>query len=116
MDAPTAEHIAALKHLVRYIAGARSHGCFFGRGEPDGTGYSDSDLAGRMGMTVRAPLVSYPVSWQSHKQRVVALSACEAAEYSLMSRTMALPGYMLIIWNIHRKAADSRSVYEQVTM
>jgi hypothetical protein len=33
MDAPTTEHIVALKHLLRYIGGARSDGCFFGRGD-----------------------------------------------------------------------------------
>jgi hypothetical protein len=48
MEAPTTKHMAAVKHLLRYISGTQNLGCFFGRG--DGSmvliGYSDSDLAG----------------------------------------------------------------------
>ncbi|XP_066342332.1 secreted RxLR effector protein 161-like [Miscanthus floridulus] len=48
MEAPTTEHWSAVKHLLRYIAGSRSHGCVYRRGEGalELIGYSDADLAG----------------------------------------------------------------------
>lgn len=48
MEAPTTEHWGAVKHLLRYIAGTRSHGCVYRRGEGalELISYSDADLAG----------------------------------------------------------------------
>jgi hypothetical protein len=85
MEAPTTEHMATMKHLLRYISGTRNLGCFFGRGDGSMvlTGYSDSDLPGDRDDSKSTSglmffLGSSPVSWQSQKQRVVALSSCEA--------------------------------------
>ena len=78
--------MVAVKHLLRYIAGTIDYGLLYskhGNGELHLCGYSDSDLGGDVddrksttGMIFF--LGNMPVSWQSQKQRVVALSSCEA--------------------------------------
>jgi hypothetical protein len=100
MESPTTEHMAAVKHLLRYLAGTRTHGCFYGRGGGDLKliGYSDSDLAGdRDDSKSTSGLIFFlgsgPVSWQSQKQRVMALASCEA-EY-IAAATAACQGLWL---------------------
>lgn len=85
MEKPASDHYGAVKHLLRYVAGTLDHGCAYEHGEGALwlTGYSDSDHAGdtddRKSMTgVIFFLGKSPVSWQTQKQRVVALSSCEA--------------------------------------
>jgi hypothetical protein len=70
MEAPTTEHMAVVKHLLRYISRTRNLGCFFGRGDGSMilTGYSDSDLAGDRDDSKSTSglmffLGSSPVSW-----------------------------------------------------
>ena len=50
MEAPTTEHWAAVKHILRYIKGTTNFGCVYLREKRNETvellGYSDSDLAG----------------------------------------------------------------------
>ncbi|BAH93902.1 Os07g0439900 [Oryza sativa Japonica Group] len=72
------DHQAAVKHVLRYIAGTWHHGVHYARkqdGKPALHGFSDSDMAGDLD-TRRS--TSSTVSWQSTKQKVVALSLCEA--------------------------------------
>jgi hypothetical protein len=84
MEAPTTEHHAAVKHLLRYIAGTTNLGCkYTADGEEKLTGYSDSDMAGDVDDRKSTSGVLYmlgnnPVTWQSTKQKIVALSSCEA--------------------------------------
>jgi hypothetical protein len=84
MEAPTTEHLAAVKHLLRYIAGTRTYGCRYTRGgDRELMGFSDSDMAGdvddRKSTTgIFFSLGASPITWQSHKQKIVALSSCEA--------------------------------------
>nr|XP_020191935.1 uncharacterized mitochondrial protein AtMg00810-like [Aegilops tauschii subsp. strangulata] len=67
--APASDHYAAVKHLLRYVAGTLDHGCAYGRGEGalELTGYSDSDHAGdsddRKNTTGVIFLGRSPVSW-----------------------------------------------------
>jgi hypothetical protein len=91
MENPTTEHLSAVKHLLRYIAGTRSYGCVFSRkeGSPKIVGFSDADHAGdidnRRSTTGSLFLIGdSPVTWQSQKQQSVALSSCEA-EYMAAS-------------------------------
>ncbi|WVZ54857.1 hypothetical protein U9M48_005601 [Paspalum notatum var. saurae] len=85
MEKPTDEHLLAVKRNLRYIAGTIHYGCFYRREEeePALVGYSDSDhgadLDGRKSTTgVLFFLGSNIITWQSQKQKVVALSSCEA--------------------------------------
>ena len=87
MEAPTEEHQAAVKRILRYVAGTAALGIHYKRGDkkklPLLHGYSDSDLAGDVNDRKSTGGVIYfigdgPVSWQSCKQKVVALSSCEA--------------------------------------
>ena len=100
MEAPASDHYAAVKRLLKYIAGTIDYGCAYvrGKGTPELTGYSDSDHAGdiddrRSTMGVLFFLGGSPVSWQSQKQRVVAISSCEA-EY-MAATTAACQGIWL---------------------
>jgi hypothetical protein len=48
MEAPTTEHMSAVKHLLRYITGTIDHGCIY-TSAPDSAnlvGFSDADMAG----------------------------------------------------------------------
>jgi hypothetical protein len=93
MEAPTSEHLAAVKHLLRYIAGTLSYGVTYrrGQGRQELLGYSDADLAGDVddrksttGMVFF--LGRSPISWHSQKQHVVAISSCES-EYIAAATT-----------------------------
>jgi hypothetical protein len=74
-----------VKKILRYIAGTLQYGLRYGRrtGMTRLVGYCDSDLAGDIDTrkSTRGALFFLDkclVSWQSLKQRVVALSSCEA--------------------------------------
>ena len=87
MEAPREEHLVAVKHILRYVAGTRGWGVRYcvGRGKKKLklVGYSDSDMADDVddrkstnGMICF--LSGGAICWQSTKQKVVALSFCEA--------------------------------------
>ena len=48
MEEPTTEHLAAVKRILRYVAGTVEYGCRYTRlnGGARLIGYSDSDMAG----------------------------------------------------------------------
>ena len=102
MENPTEEHLLAVKHILRYVRGSPTLGCFYRR---EGTervrliGYSDSDLAGDIddrksttGMIFY--LGSSPITWSSQKQKTVALSSCQA-EY-IAAAAAACQGIWLV--------------------
>nr|AAU90089.1 putative polyprotein [Oryza sativa Japonica Group] len=101
MENPGAEHWAAMKHILRYVAGSLNIGLKFRKGEekfPRLVGYSDSDMAGdvddRKSTTgVLFKLGENLITWQSQKQKIVALSSCEA-EY-IAATTAACQGIWL---------------------
>jgi hypothetical protein len=79
------EHILALKHLLRYLQGTRSHGLVLGQKDapyPTFRALSDSDWGvgdGRKSISgFFIMLGDSPLSWSSKQQVVVALSSCEA--------------------------------------
>jgi len=85
MQRPTAEHLQAVKRVLRYVAGTLDFGLHYKRapGTAHFVGYCDSDLAGDVDSSKSTNgtlffLGDYLVSWQSVKQRVVALSSYEA--------------------------------------
>jgi len=100
MESPTAEHLAAVKRILRYIAGTIDYGCHYKKtgAELKLLGYSDADMAGDIDTRKSTTGVlfyygSSLVSWQSQKQKVVALSSCEA-EY-IAATTAACQGVWL---------------------
>ena len=88
---PTAIHLKAALHVLRYLKGTRNLCIVYKRQEQKVTivGYSDSDWASdpndRKSCTGYIFMVhGGPVSWTSHKQTTVALSTMEA-EYMALS-------------------------------
>ncbi|KAK2630796.1 hypothetical protein QOZ80_UnG0725510 [Eleusine coracana subsp. coracana] len=101
MEEPHAEHLAAVNHILRYIAGTCNMGLWYARKKNQQhvlMGFSDSDLAGdidsrRITSGVIFFLGDSAVSWQSAKQKVVSVSSCEA-EY-IAATTAACQGAWL---------------------
>ncbi len=85
MENPTTEHMSAVNQILRYVKGTINLGCTYRKGK-EGLilrGYSDSDMAGDVDdRKSTTGMVFYlgpnPISWNSQKQKVVALSSCEA--------------------------------------
>ena len=83
-----------MKRLLRYVKGMVDHGIVFPKTGGSGlqlTVFSDADMVGDMNgrrstSGVLVFLRSVPISWLSLKQKVVALSTCEA-EYVAVART-----------------------------
>jgi hypothetical protein len=85
MQRPTAEHMAALKRVLRYVADTVNYGYFYrqGKGGARLIDYNDSNYSGDIDNShstsdVLFFLGSSLVSWHSLKQRMVAMSSCEA--------------------------------------
>lgn len=101
MEAPTSQHMAAVKHILRYVSGTVGYGCCYkwhDALEPELVGYSDSDLAGDVDdRKSTSGMVFYLgaslITWASQKQKIVALSSCEA-EY-IAAATAACQGMWL---------------------
>jgi hypothetical protein len=85
LERPTEEHLQAVKKIIRYITGTLEYGLRYGRwtGTAGLVGYCDSDLTDDIDTRKSTTgalffLGKCLVSWQSLKQRVVALSSCKA--------------------------------------
>jgi hypothetical protein len=85
MEAPSSLHWGAVKQILRYVRGTLSYGCRYkrGTGAPELVGFSDSDLAGDVNDRKSTSGVVFflngsTVTWTSQKQKVVAISSCEA--------------------------------------
>ena len=86
MEAPGKEHWTAVKRILRYLKGTVGYGYKYRRGgemQPMLLGYSDSDYAGDVEDRKSTTGVVYflgksMVTWSSQKQKIVALSSCEA--------------------------------------
>jgi hypothetical protein len=99
MEAPIAEHLTTVKRILRYNSGTLHFGCFYQKGrEAKLVGYSDSGLAGDIDTRKSTSGILFflgnnVITWQSQKQKVVALSSCEA-EY-IVATTAACQGVWL---------------------
>jgi hypothetical protein len=88
LEEPHEDHMAMVKHILRYVAGTLEFGLIYKRKKNAEDwfqleGFSDSDFAGdvedrKSTSGVLFFLGEMPITWQSNKQKVVALSTCEA--------------------------------------
>ncbi|XP_074336147.1 secreted RxLR effector protein 161-like [Apium graveolens] len=85
MERPTILHMNAVKRILRYVKRTVQYGLIYARnsGNNVATGFSDNDLGGMSNdRRSTSGFVYYLndslISWVSQKQRVVALSSCEA--------------------------------------
>jgi hypothetical protein len=83
LQQPTMEHVQAVKRIVRYVTGTLDHSLYYPRcpGEAHLVGYSNH--AGDIDTSKSTSEILFflgkcPISWQSVKQQVVAMSSCEA--------------------------------------
>jgi len=108
MENPTTEHMVAVKRVLRYIAGTLHFGCYYQRKkEAQLIGYCDADLAGDIDTRKSTTGVLYflgssIITWQSQKQKVVALSSCEA-EYMLLLLPAKVFGWPVSLLNSGEK-------------
>ncbi|GJZ28589.1 retrovirus-related pol polyprotein from transposon TNT 1-94 [Tanacetum coccineum] len=84
MEAPTEQHMAAMKRVLRYIQGTSSFGvCYKKKGSDQLVAFSDSDYAGdydnrRSTSGYVCFLSGAAVAWSSKRQPIVTLSTTEA--------------------------------------
>ncbi|KAM3197870.1 hypothetical protein ACQJBY_073132 [Aegilops geniculata] len=84
MEAPGKQHWAIVRQILRYVRGTLNYGCTYKAGEGTVlTGFSDSDHAGDLTdrkSTTGLVFFMGPsvITWSSQKQKIVALSSCEA--------------------------------------
>jgi hypothetical protein len=86
IETPNKEHWSDVKRIVMYIAGTINFGVKFKKGGGGGLsllGYTDSDCSGDLVHRKSTSGILFflginPITWSSQKQRVVALSSCEA--------------------------------------
>ena len=96
MSKPYSNHLAAAKRILRYIKGTSDYGLVYKRNEETKlVGFYDSDYPGDQDDRKSTSgyiflLGSKPISWNCSKQKVVALSSCEA-EY-ISSTSAVCPG------------------------
>nr|CAB3451780.1 unnamed protein product [Digitaria exilis] len=118
LEKPTTEHLSAVKHILRYIAGTPHYGLCYtkGQGRIELKGYSDADFSGdvddhKSTTGVLFCLGGVPVSWQSQKQPVVTLSSCEA-EY-IVATAAACQGIWLgrLLGRFYGKTASTTTIF-----
>ncbi|KAK1419766.1 hypothetical protein QVD17_29081 [Tagetes erecta] len=84
MHEPKESHLNALKHILRYVKGTLNYGLKYSRDRDETLiGYSDSSHSsnqsdGRCTTGMVFYLGDAIISWNSHKQKTVALSSCES--------------------------------------
>jgi hypothetical protein len=99
MERPTVEHQGAIKRILRYVVGMLDYSLHFTKapGSARFIGYCDSDLAGDIDTSKSTSATLFflgncLVSWQSIKQKVVALSSCEAEYITTSTAAIKLCG------------------------
>ena len=114
MEAPTMVHMEAVKQILRYVKGTIDIGCHYVKAkqvENRLIGYSDSDLDGDIDDRKSTTgtlffLYGNPITWTSKKQKMVALSSCEA-EY-IAATSAACQGIWLgrLLKELHGKEVN----------
>ncbi|KAF0704318.1 hypothetical protein AaE_015000 [Aphanomyces astaci] len=85
---PREPHMVGAKRILRYIKSTLDHGLIFRASNCELVGYSDASWANRDGRRSTTGFICFvsggAVSWKSARQRVVALSTCEAEYIALV--------------------------------
>jgi hypothetical protein len=95
MESPKLKHLAVVKRVLRYVARTLDYGLLYARGSACSLhilGYSDSDMVGDIDDCMSTSGVVFfldngAASWSSQKQKVVALSSCEAEHIAGLAAT-----------------------------
>lgn len=99
---PSEEHVRHVKHIMRYLRGTTNHGLVYKsneHGKFDLHAYTDADFAGGAISDGKSTsgyvffLAGGPISWQSKRQSVVAISTTEA-EYIGQANTVKHAVYL----------------------
>ncbi|XP_066313480.1 secreted RxLR effector protein 161-like [Miscanthus floridulus] len=84
MEKPTVKHLKAVKQILRYLKGTLNFGLVYTQEGKEEllVGYTNSDvggdLVGRSTGGMAFDVNESLVTWNSHKEKIVALSSCEA--------------------------------------
>jgi len=113
MERPTVEHLQAVKRVLHYVAGMLDYGLHYKRasGTVRFIGYCDSDLAGNIDSSKSTSgtmffLGGCLVYWQSTKQKVVALSSCEAEYIAAASTATQALWLSRLLWELQGSKVD----------
>ena len=94
METPTSDHLSAANRILRYVKGTLNFGLIYLKCQVQDAlfGYSDSDFVGHVDDRRSTSghvffMGSSIVSWGSMKQKMVALSSCEAEYIAATSAT-----------------------------
>jgi len=92
LEKPGITHVNAVKRLMKYLQGTKSHRLVFKKSDKNLTGHVDADWGNdpndRRSVTGYIfTLGSGPISWKTRKQPIVALSSCEAEYMALTEAT-----------------------------
>jgi hypothetical protein len=100
MAEPREDHQVVVKHILRYIAGTYDHGIHYDKGEAGELLLRDTTTVIMLEMSMidnsrsTSEILFYlggnPISWQSLKQKSVALSSCEAEYVSSSAACQAI--------------------------
>jgi hypothetical protein len=94
-EVPREDHLIAVKHILRYVVGTRSHGLHYTKreeGPPKLISYNNTDMGDDIDDRKSTSgivffLTGNPVTGQATKQKVVALSSCEVEYITAVAAT-----------------------------
>ncbi|CAA7014967.1 unnamed protein product [Microthlaspi erraticum] len=117
MHRPTNEHWAAVKRVLRYLLGTKTHGIFLhAKNTPTLHAFTDSDWAGNKDdyTSTSAYVVylgSHPVAWSSKKETGVARSSTEAEYRALASTTSEICWTMSLLSELGITSTTTPVIY-----
>ncbi|XP_071745051.1 uncharacterized protein [Lepeophtheirus salmonis] len=117
-DASGSEHWVALKRILRYLKNTRNLGLYYRKSDKgELIGFSDSDWAGDH--DDRKSTSSYiflynesPISWNSQKQKSVALSTVKAKYMVLSAASQECIWIINLLCNIERPCDSATVIFE----
>lgn len=115
---PTKEHWSVVKRIIRYIKGTLNYGLLYTKSESAVcVGYSDSDWAGEQSDRKSTSGFSFQlsgasISWNSSKQKCVALSTAEAEYMALSNATQEAVWLKQFFEDLNVSSGQPITIYE----